>query len=400
MKPSPSYSVSQIKRFIYLKEIFFISITGFGGPGAHLNAIIKHLVKKRQYLTKAELLELHSFCQMLPGPTSTQMITSLGFQIGGPLLALAALIIWILPAFILMTTFVVLWNFFDSRNVSLDFLSYIHPMAVAFIAAAAIKVFLMIKRKPLYVGLYGMGTAGAILFPSPWVFPILLTIGGLISHRASRNEYPAYRAKIKPNWIIFVVFISILVISAVIGNITRNKPVLLFENSYQYGSIVFGGGNVLIPMMYKQYVTFKMYLNDQDFLLGVGLQQAIPGPVFSISTYANGQAMADWGIPGQLLGCVIGTVGIFTPGILMIFFLYPIWDEMKKMPLVRKAIDGITAVSAGLVLAAACLLFQGIEYEWMNLMVFLVTLGLVLFTRIPSPLIVAGTVILGLLMPA
>lgn len=398
--PVPSYSVSQIKRFIYLKEIFFISITGFGGPGAHLNAIIKNLVNKRQFLSKAELLELHSFCQMLPGPTSTQMITSLGFQLGGPLLAFAALLIWILPATLLMTAFVIGWNVIDARNMSMDFMSYIHPMAVAFIAGAAAKVFLMIKRKPLYVILYAMGTAGAILFRSPWVFPFLLAIGGFASHRASQGEYPAYRARIKPNWRIFGLFIGILVVSAVIGNIWQSKPVLLFENSYQYGSIVFGGGNVLIPMMYKQYVTFKEYMDASDFLLGVGLQQAVPGPVFSISTFANGQAMADWGTSGQLLGCLIGTVGIFLPGVLMIFFLYPIWDEMKKMPLVRRAIDGISAVSAGLVLAAAILLFQGLETSHMNMGVFVVTFVLFMFTKLPSPVIVAAIVIFGVIFPA
>jgi len=396
----PSYSVSQIKRFIYLKEIFFISITGFGGPGAHLNAIIKQMVDKRKYLTKAELLELHSFCQMLPGPTSTQMITSLGYQLGGPLLAFTALLIWILPATLLMSAFVVIWHFTSAQNISMEFLSYIHPMAVAFIAAAAFKVFLMIKKKTLYVALYAMGTIGAILFRSPLIFPILLGIGAIASHRASQGEFPAYRAKIRPNWKIFVLFISILIVSAVVGNITQSKPVLLFENSYHYGSIVFGGGNVLIPMMYKQYVTFKGYMGAEDFVLGVGLLQALPGPVFSISTFANGQAMSDWGVMGQLLGCLIGTVGIFLPGILMIFFLFPIWDEMKKMPLVRKAIDGITAVSAGLVLAAAYLLFQDVETTGVNFMVFFITLLLVMLTKVPSPIIVAATVLFGLFYPA
>src|SRR5690606_16650387 len=148
----------------------------------------------------------------------------------------------------------------------------------------------------------------------------------------------------------------------------------LFENAYQYGSIVFGGGNVLIPMMYKQYVTFKQYMNAETFILGVGLQQAMPGPVFSISTYVNGMALQDMGLTGKLMGGIIGTVGIFLPGILMILFLYPIWDEMKKMPLVRRAIDGISAVSAGLVLAAAWLLFENMPYESTNFLVFFVTL--------------------------
>lgn len=336
---------------------------------------------------------------MLPGPTSTQMISAMGYQLGGPLLAFLALMIWILPATIIMLGLIVFLHFIEVREIPVGIFRFMYPMAIAFIAAAAIKVFLMIQKKPLYVGLYIMGTLGAVLFASPWIFPLLLAIGAFVSHRASQGEYPAYRAKIRPNWIVFTLFISILLATALIGNRFNSKPVLLFENAYQYGSIVFGGGNVLIPMMYKQYVTFKQYMSAETFILGVGLQQAMPGPVFSISTYVNGMALQEMGLTGKLMGGIIGTVGIFLPGILMILFLYPIWDEMKKMPLVRRAIDGISAVSAGLVLAAAWLLFENMPYESTNFLVFFVTLLLVMLTKIPSPLVVIATMVLGGFLP-
>jgi chromate transporter len=390
-----TYSVSQIKRFIYLKEIFFLSIGAFGGPGAHLNAIIRNLVKKRKYITEGELLELHSFCQMLPGPTSTQMITSIGYKLGGPWLAFFSLLLWVLPATLLMTAAVILWNNIDTHRFSLGFLKYIEPMAVGFIIAAALKVFMMINKNRISVFLYLVGAICGAVFRSPWIFPCLLVFGGWLSRRVNKNDYPAYTARIRPRWNIFILFAAIMIVSVVVANITKSKPLLLFGNSFQYGSIVFGGGNVLIPMMYKQYVTFRQYMSPEDFILGVGLLQALPGPVFSISTYANGMAMQDWGIMGQALGCFLGTAGIFLPGILIVFFLFPIWDEIKKMPLVRKAIEGITAVCAGLVFSAAYLLFRELSYEWVNMLVLASTLALVLFTRIPSPLVVVLTILCG-----
>ncbi len=358
------------------------------------------MVRERRYISEAELMELHSFCQMLPGPSSTQMITGMGYKLGGPSLALLSLLIWILPATIIMTLVVVVWHYFDKRSINLGILHFIQPMAVGFIAAAAIRLFQMLERNFISVGLYLLGAIAATLFKSPWVFPVLLVFGAWLSQKLNQNKFPVHKPQIRPKWWLIVLFFGVLLISALVGNISGSKPVLLFENSYQYGSIVFGGGNVLIPMMYKQYVTFKGYLDANDFILGVGFLQSIPGPVFSISTFVNGMAMQEYGLSGQILGCILGTIGIFLPGTLLSFFFFPIWEDIKRMPLVRKAIDGIKAVSAGLVLAAACLLFQEVPYEPLNWLVMLITMATVLFTRVPPPVIVFFTVIAGILIPA
>lgn len=396
----PAYSVAQIKRFIYLKEIFFLSIAAFGGPGAHLNAIIQRFVKKRNYLTEAELLELYSFCQLLPGPTSTQMIMALGMKLGGPLLGIVGLLIWILPAFTLMLALVVGLGIAGSRNIDTHFLRFIPAMAVGFIAAASVQMFRLLQANNVSRLLYFLGAAAAITVRSPWVFPFVLLLGGGISRVLNREEFPPYKPKIRPNWKLFGLFAGIFVLSSIIGNLFQNKPVLLFQNSYQYGSIVFGGGNVLIPMMFKQYVTHKQYLDAETFVLGVGMLQAMPGPVFSISTYANAMALSDWGFSGQLLGAGIGTVGIFLPGILIMLIVFPIWTEMKRMPLYKKSIEGIAAVSAGLVLAAAYLLL--VNLEWDQGLIFIpvfAIMALVLFTKIPPPVLVFITLLCGWLLP-
>lgn len=392
-----TYSISRIKRYIFLREIWLMAIGGMGGAGAHLNIMIRRLVKKRAFLSEAELMELHSFCSMLPGPTSTQMITAMGYKFGGPWLSFFCLVVWVLPASILMTMAVIAWHFTDKKSISLEFLHYMQPMAVGFIAAAAFKLFGMIKHDKLSVNLYIVGAIGASVFRSPWIFPVLLIFGGWLSQKLNQNKFPPHKPKLKPRWHLPILFFLIFGSSIFIGNLSGNVAVLLFENSFQYGSIVFGGGNVLIPMMFKQYVTFKQYLNANEFLLGVGLLQTMPGPVFSISTYANAMALQQHGVSGILLGSMIGTVGINLPGIMMVFFFYPIWSEIKKMPLVRKAIEGIKAVSAGIVLAAAFLLSLEMPSEALSLPVLLATILLVIFSKVPPYLIVFATITLGIL---
>ncbi|TNE80297.1 MAG: chromate efflux transporter [Bacteroidetes bacterium] len=396
----PVYSVAQIKRFIYLKEIFFLSIAAFGGPGAHLNAIIQRFVKKRNYLSEAELLEMYSFCQLLPGPTSTQMIMALGMKLGGPLLGIVGLVIWILPAFILMLALVLGLSLAGARNIDTHFLRFIPAMAVGFIAAASVQMFRLMQANNTSRLLYFLGAAAAITIRSPWVFPIVLLVGGGISRLLNREEFPPHKPKIRPNWKLFGLFAGILILTSVVGNLFQNKPVLLFQNSYQFGSIVFGGGNVLIPMMFKQYVSHKHYLDAETFVLGVGMLQAMPGPVFSISTFANAMALSDMGMSGQVLGAILGTVGIFLPGILIMMIIFPIWTEMKQMPLYKKSIEGIASVSAGLVLAAAYLLL--VNLEWDQGLIFIPIfsiMALVLFTKIPPPVLVFATLICGWLLP-
>lgn len=371
-------------------------MTAFGGPQIHFTQFHKILVLKRNYLTETELMELNSLCNMLPGPTSTQTISAIGFKIGGPLLAFTTLAVWIFPATLLMGSFAMILTIFDLNNPKLDFLKYIQPMAVAFIVFAAYKTKnLFITRKHHWV-LMIVAAALAIFISTPFIFPVILIMGGFASNILKRSKYSDVKAIRNVDWRNFMLFLSVFLAAALLGALTKNKAILLFENTYRYGSIVFGGGHVLIPMMYSQFVEFKHYMHPNEFIAGVGLLQAIPGPVFSFSTYAGAMSLKDWGPAGQLLGGVIGTAGIFLPGIFLIFFIYPIWTQIKNFSPVRNAIEGINATSAGLVLASAYLLFVPVEITEMNMLVLLGTLFLLLTTKLPYPVIVVACILTGL----
>jgi chromate transporter len=363
----------KIKRYLFLKDVFVIALSAYGGPNMHMALYQKRLVDDKNYLSNDELLELYSLCQMLPGPSSTQTLTSIGYKFGGPFLAFLTLLVWIAPAFIMLTIAAIFIGNFQDKM--LEYLRFVQPVAVAFVLVAGIKMLnKSVKNRQGYL-LAGMAFVFAALLRhpleeyvrTPWIFPAVLLAGGLFSYFDFKGKTEPYEPiKLKIPWKYLVAFIAIFVFAGVIGNIYSNRVVLLFENSYRFGSLVFGGGNVLIPMMLEQFVNHNHYMSSQEFINGVGLVQAIPGPIFTIASFTGATAMQEFGFVGQILGSFSSTLGIFLPGSLLIFFIYPIWKQIKSHPLVIKALPGVIAASCGLVIAAAYLMFLPVGLNWVE----------------------------------
>lgn len=381
----------------YLLDVLILGATAFGGPQIHFTMFYKKLVKKRNYITEVELKELNSLCSMLPGPTSTQTIIAVGYKIGGPWLAFATLLIWIFPASLIMLSFALLIYYYDLDNPKIGFLRFIQPMAAAFIIYAAFKFReLFVQRGYQWVLMILTAVAG-ILFSTPYYIPIALLVGGLVSNYLHRTNYRDVSPIKNFYWGNFILWIGLFFGAALLGAITKWKFFLLFENTYRYGSIVFGGGHVLIPMMFNQFVEYKDYLTANEFLAGIGILQAIPGPVFSISTFAGALSMKEYGLAGQLLGAIATTSGIYLPCILFIFFVYPIWNQIKHFSPVKNAIEGINAASAGLVVSSAWLLFKPVEINQPNMIALVATLILLFTTKIPYPIVVVLCITAGFL---
>src|SRR5437868_2887001 len=125
----------------FLRAVLVHSLSAFGGPQGHIGMMMKAFVERRRYVTKTELMEYISFCQLLPGASSTQTLTLIGYKRGGVPLAVLTLIIWILPASILMGAFSFLLHYFDVRGVDLKVFKFIQPMAVGFLAFAAFRTY-------------------------------------------------------------------------------------------------------------------------------------------------------------------------------------------------------------------------------------------------------------------
>jgi chromate transporter len=348
----------------------------------------------------------------LPGATSTQTLTLIGYKRGGVPLAVLTLLIWILPASILMGAFSFLVHYINTYHVSINIFSYVQPMAVGFIAYAAYKMYkVAIKNTITYITMLVGVFATFLLFKTPWVFPILIILGGVVTNFSDKRipeKQFMHPKQIK--WTNIWLFVLLFVIVGLLSETARKhqwehkRAFNLTENVYRFGSLVFGGGDVLMPMMYEQYVVRQKTksMTKEEFLTGWGLVRAIPGPVFSVASYTGGMVLRKEGKEMQLLGCIIGCIGIFLPSALLVLFFYPVWHNLKKYVIIFRSLEGINAVVVGIMWAASLYLLKDISLTefntvgFLNVFVIITTFCFLSFTPLRSPFIVLGCLLLGI----
>ena len=413
LAPPPRRSGTRTRRvrgIIFLKDVAGLSLTAFGGPQAHLAMFFRLLVEKRRYLTAAELLELQALCALLPGPTSTQTITVIGFRLGGPNLAYLTLLVWMLPAVVLMTLAALTLNHLDPQRMA-ALVQFVQPVAVGFVAFSAYKISEKVIHTKTSVALLVAAAMLAYFFQLPWMLPLLLLAGGAVTTvRYRKHAIVQEKKPLRVEWANFFLWSGTLAGAAALGHFTQWLPVRLFENFYRNGSLVFGGGQVLAPLLYTEFVQFKHYLTGPEFLSGLGLVQAMPGPNFSIAAYIGALAMRPTGSTSmQILGALVGAAGIFLPGTFLIFFVIRFWDRLRQYRVVQASLEGINAVSAGLVCAATFLLYHPLPDRLLALPFHLgpirslplnpllvgATFLLLLWEKVPSVVIVGAALLAG-----
>ena len=407
----------------FLKTVFFYSLTAFGGPHGHIAMMMRTFVRQKPYISEKELMEYNAFCQLLPGASSTQTVTLIGYKRGGVPLAVLTLIIWILPACTLMGALSFLVHYFDKKALHTDIFKFIPPMAAGFLVYACINAFPhSVKNTITWIIMIFSSALTYFFFKSPVIFPLLIVLGGITTN-ISRKRIPQVEEKPKKIrwwnfWLFGIIFIAAGIISerARIDNWPNRKPINLFENTYRMGSLVFGGGQVLMPIMYEQFsvrpeaVREKkpdnqnvVQIDEDDMYTGMGIVRGMPGPVFSIASFAGGMALKDQGPEMQVLGCLIGTIAIFLPSALLVLFFYPIWNNLKKYAAVYRSLEGINAAVMGIMIGSTFYIMKDISWmepKWMglmNLMVVLSTLLFLVFSRIPAPVLVISYVLLGII---
>jgi chromate transporter len=181
------------------------------------------------------------------------------------------------------------------------------------------------------------------------------------------------------------------------------------------GSLVFGGGQVLMPMMYEQFCVRPIIvrtkrpevaknmieINKDDMTTAMGIVRAMPGPVFSIASFTGGMSLKQMGPEMQVIGCIIGSLAIFFPSALLVLFFFPIWNNLKKYAAVYRSLEGINAAVVGIMIASTLYIMKDISLidgktsSLVNIAVIVITFLLLQFTRIASPIIVAASLLLG-----
>jgi len=413
-----------LRHIPFLRAVLWHSLTAFGGPQGHLGMMMKTFVHRRKDVTEAELLEYNGFCQLLPGASSTQTLALIGYKRGGYSLAVLTLFIWITPACTLMGALSFLLDYFNDKNQVIGAFKFIKPMAIGFIAYSAIKILNVAIHNTITRVILVVGAAATFLFfKTPWIFPALIIAAGIATN-FSNKRIPQQEKLVKTiKWVNLFLFTACFALAGYLSETaTRNnwenrKAFNLFEHSYRNGSLVFGGGDVLMPLLYEQYVTRPsskriitnkrdvLKMTQSDFLTGSGMVRALPGPVFSIAAFTGGMTMRSDGISAQLMGIIIGAIGIFLPSAFLVLFFFPVWSYVKRFAVVFRSLEGINAAVAGILFGATAYLMKDhflnsaansyLPVQWL---VVIGTILLLRINKIPSPFIVALIFLLGLLL--
>ncbi|MEO1051365.1 MAG: chromate efflux transporter [Bacteroidota bacterium] len=386
----------RVRYYIFLKDVLILALSAFGGPQAHLAMFLDLMVTKRGYLSETDLIELNALCQILPGPTSTQTITAIGFKIGGPNLAYLTLLVWMTPAVLIMTIMAI---FIAMIPGEVQFTQFIQPMAVGFVSFAAYRISNKVVNTKTGIVIMIAAAVSAFYIRTPFLFPVLLLFAGATTAFKYKAQPIEEKSGLKIKWGNFLLWGGVFIVAALLGSVTKSFPVIVtFENFYRNGSLIFGGGDVLIPLLYTEFVEYKKLLEPSEFLSGYAMVRGIPGPVFSFSSYIGAMSMETqgFGVGGQIAGAIFAAMGIFLPGTFLIFFVIRFWESLKKYRIVKASLEGISAASSGMVVAAAILMFQPLENNFQNFGITIGTFCLLAFTKIPAPFIILTGLIAGI----
>jgi chromate transporter len=335
-----------------LPEILYVStklgLTSFGGPIAHLGYFHNEYVVKRQWLDEKSYTDLVALCQFLPGPTSSQVSYSIGVIRGGIPGGIAAWLGFTLPSAIFLFLFAYFLYDFDLVNSGM-----IHGLKLVAVAIVAQAIYSMGKKfasEKITATIALVSAITALMWQSSLSQLLIILVAGITGlYLFAKQEIPDYKENVilidrTFAKICLFCFFSLLIILPILRNIYPGSLLAMIDSFYRTGSIVFGGGHVVLPLLEKEVVTSGL-VNKEQFLAGYGIAQAVPGPLFTFASYL-GTVINDW------KGAIIATISIFFPSLLLLTGTLTFWNEIRKMKKVQAALVGINAAVVGILLAA------------------------------------------------
>jgi chromate transporter len=402
MRERPGWMTKTIdvkaKHVVFLRDAAVFTLTSFGGAQAHMAILLRDFVVKRHYISEEELLELNALAQILPGPSTTQTLAGIAYKVGGLPLAILTFLIWILPSAALMSAFAISYSMLDSKETFDRMVKIVQPIAIGIVSYAAFTLGkkILINRTSVWLAIAAVIVT--LILRNAYVFPILILLGGIItSALETPEEENLLRFKLfsglNKNKVLY--FIGILFFFAILGAIINKTspfslPVRLFENFYRNGIIIFGGGHVLVPLMFTEFVEMKHYLSSSEFLTGYAFQQAIPGPTFAFTSFIGALTLKNSGagIGGQVYGSLVATLGINLPGLILVLFIVPFWGDLKKITRIRNSLMGINAVAVGFIIAGLLFLIRPMKPDLTTIGLAVAAFLILNFTKVRTPVLI------------
>jgi chromate transporter len=335
-----------------LLEILIVStrlgLTSFGGPVAHLGYFHEEYVRRKKWIDEKSYADLVALCQFLPGPASSQVGIGIGAVRGGIAGGVLAFIGFTLPSVLALVLFAILLQGYEVVDGGA-----IHGLKIVAVAVVAHAILGMaqkltpdIQRKSLALFALILTLIWQTAFTQVGVIVIAGAIGYFIYKQSDTKSGSSIHVPISRSFAFgcLALFFGLLLLLPIFVNITSFEWLAMFDSFYRAGSLVFGGGHVVLPLLEREFVPSGL-IDKETFLAGYGAAQAVPGPLFTFAAYL-GAIMDGW------KGALLATIAIFLPAFLLIFGTLPFWNSLRNNPKITGALSGVNAAVVGILIAA------------------------------------------------
>lgn len=325
-----------------------LGLTSFGGPIAHLGYFHDEYVRRRKWMDEKAYADLVALCQFLPGPASSQVGIGIGILRAGLWGGVMAWLGFTLPSVIVLVLFALLLQGFDIANAG-----WIHGLkivAVAIVAQAVLGMGQKLTPDRSRVTIAVGAAALVLLWPSAYTQVLIIAAAGIIGlwlyKKGPNPGSQSLRMPVGKPFAIgcLVLFFGLLAALPLLRQMFDIQWLALFDSFYRSGSLVFGGGHVVLPLLEREVVPTG-WVSPEDFLAGYGAAQAVPGPLFTFAGYLGAMS-------GGITGAIVATAAIFLPAFLLVAGALPFWNGLRNSPRVQGALIGINAAVVGILLAA------------------------------------------------
>lgn len=385
------------KRSSRLMEILAVStklgLTSFGGPVAHLGYFRQEYVQKRKWLDERSYADLIALCQFLPGPASSQVGMAIGMLRGGILGGIMSWIGFTLPSVLLLLLFA--YAFVEFQMGGAGWIHGLKLVAVAVVAQAVLGMGTKLAPDRPRITIAVAAAVMTLLWPTAFGQIGLIVIAAIVGLAIYKrgdvpeiDEHTNIPIRKRTGVIAWLLFVGLLVMLPVVRQLISNGWIAVFDTFYRVGSLVFGGGHVVLPMLEREVVPVG-WVTEEAFLAGYGAAQAVPGPLFTFAGYLGG-IMNGW------LGALVTTLAIFLPSFLLIIGSLPFWDIVRRRPRVQAALYGVNAAVVGILLAALYdPVFTSAVTSSLDFIGVLVAFTLLVYWKLPPWLVVIMAAVVG-----
>ncbi len=329
-----------------------LGLTSFGGPVAHLGYFREEYVARRRWLDEATYADLVALCQFLPGPASSQVGIAIGITRAGLLGGVAAWLGFTLPSAIALVAFA-----YGLRGLGVTDAGWLHGLKVAAVAVVALAVWGMARslapdRERATIAI--VSAVCALLWPTGVGQVVIITVAALVGLRLLPGAAAALTTR-RPVAVgrgtgaaMLALFFVLLIVLPVVRQLVGSQALAVFDSFFRAGSLVFGGGHVVLPLLQAEVVP-PGWVTGEEFVAGYGAAQAVPGPLFTFAAYL-GAVMGPQ--PNGVAGAALALVAIFLPSFFMVVGALPFWDALRGRASFQSALRGVNAAVVGLLLAA------------------------------------------------